>query len=471
MLPLLVRPLVNYADQVINKEKMPNLIVGVSDEVGSGKTWSYLMGAVDYIVRGFHFKTDAAKSLSRSDLRPGPKAVIVLPTKDAVIRMRKLIGDICEALSQQRHSNGNNNFGVRSSPLVVTYLAIISRIQNAQLLKYINSHDIVIATPALLRELVDRNQLSLAHVRFFVVDEVPHSTVDPSVDPNYALDVAKLVSRLPPVTKYHNIKLLLLAREFNESTQYLVTKVAESYKISVPSNGLHGGRISCCQGFIKLETVRQKAEFVPPVVLRKLCDRIPCYVDAEVQQQFILYDDSDRKLNTLVDLIEKPSHADHIGFVVLTRDKSCANQLSIAIQTLTKRKVFLSRCEHLANITGDIRLEVQQNLSKNDFRPVVIIMEMPDNPAELFNVNFNKICYDLSWHVVNYNCPKSYDDFVARSLCVVGPKCFAIGDNHLRLSLRRDIAHQLKPVTVHTFFREMEYSLILDYNRRFSTHK
>jgi hypothetical protein len=145
VLPLFVRPLVAYSDKIINKEKMPHLMLSIG-EGGSGKTWSYLLGCIDYIVRGSHFQSvgqvqhvshqypsypmmsgtmptslrgqhqlllqggvplpynqGMASNSSNYMLGNGngpPKAIILLPTKEAVTKMKKLLGDLADAITE-----------------------------------------------------------------------------------------------------------------------------------------------------------------------------------------------------------------------------------------------------------------------------------------------------------------------------------------------------------------------------------
>ncbi|KAI9221745.1 hypothetical protein BC828DRAFT_397252 [Blastocladiella britannica] len=336
LLPLFVRPLVQYSERIINKEKMPHLILAVG-EGGSGKTWSYLLGCIDYIVRGSHFQRGGLVShghqqqhhpqqhyghsydghhppypsdrgygmqspyqgapgglqhgmppysampppmsgmplslteqhqllLSGTSFRSsqsspsgspylsggggssnggaglGPKALILLPTKEAVLKMKKLLGDLATAITNSwLKSQDMSNMNMRQRPQrLVTYLAVVGNILKTRLAKQLNDHDIVVGMPSSIRELVEANKLRLDAVKYLIVDEITrvheHTGVQQLAD-----DICAVVGQLPPSTKSHSIKTVLYSRHWNSNVQYIAERVAAVFQVVPPSPPPHSG--------------------------------------------------------------------------------------------------------------------------------------------------------------------------------------------------------------------------------------
>ncbi|KAI9190468.1 hypothetical protein H9P43_001902 [Blastocladiella emersonii ATCC 22665] len=305
VLPLFVRPLVQYSERIINKEKMPHLVLAVG-EGGAGKTWSYLLGCIDYIVRGSHFQRGGqqqnqnqqqgnGQQQGQGDGRgrnngnnnaggAGPKAVILLPTKEAVVKMRNLLAELATAITNswmksqdiacttspgggspvvnpgsrqqqqpqqpqqagQPPQQGQQAGGASAAKphRLVSYIAILGNILKTRLVKQLNDHDIIVSTPNSLRQVVEANRLRLDNIKYFVLDEITRVHEAPSLH-QLADDVAAVVARLPVSTKQHPIKLVLFSRHWNNNVQFLTERIAGVFRVvppTMPANSSNGAQ-------------------------------------------------------------------------------------------------------------------------------------------------------------------------------------------------------------------------------------
>lgn len=197
VLPLLVRPLVSYSDRVINKEKMPHLIVAVA-ESNMGKSWSYLLGTVDYCIRGSHFQRSPKNSYPTPprDSNKGPKAIILLPNLELCLRISCILSQILASASIKHQR-------------IVSHTCLHMPEIHSLLM---DPPDILVSTPKILKEAIEKG-LKLESVKYLICDDIFHAQND--------LDVLEIVKKIPFSSKDYPFKLAVFASKFSPRLDHL----------------------------------------------------------------------------------------------------------------------------------------------------------------------------------------------------------------------------------------------------------
>ncbi|KAL7750469.1 RNA-dependent ATPase [Sorochytrium milnesiophthora] len=479
ILPLLARPLVNYSQKLINKEKMPHIIVGVGDN-SCGKTWTYLLGCIDYIVRGYHFQRGEVRARRA---RVGPKAIILLPSKEAVLKVKKLLAELTAAIdnawtrSQFAQGNvgvamwdGRSPSGAKTSRRLVTYLAILGNILNNSLSQSMDEFDIIVATPAFLRMVCDAGRLRLENVKYFVVDEVARLS-DPLSLRNFTDDVRAIVLRLPQTSKEHSLKAVIFSRAFNLNTSFLVQQIAAAFPVN--QLALPMG----CSSYIKISVHNRTypLSILPKAPLVVLGERLHQYI-MDIPKVFIAVGHSSHFEQLL---LVTQSHDATQAFVVLADEPVDAADLVHQLQQAGKQ-AFLVLPDTLEQVSyvisqmysgsghGGVGMEPLMLVTfraRADGRmlpsdggapyanPMGLPMPSSPNYQTQWMVDLKGLAGHLTWHIVNFTCPKTVDDYYISLLTHVSPIVQPSLDQSLKLTFTgRHALHGCAPQTIFTLY-------------------
>ncbi len=147
--------------------------VWATAHTGSGKTAAYALPLLQRLEG-----RSAGNRSPRPARAPRPlRALVLVPT-------RELADQVGQVLEQFAH-------GLQPPVKRVVVYGGVS--VNPQMMRLRGGSDLLVATPGRLLDLIDRNALTLAHVRLLVLDEA-----DRLLDAGFADEVGRIVSLLPP---------------------------------------------------------------------------------------------------------------------------------------------------------------------------------------------------------------------------------------------------------------------------------
>lgn len=167
----------------VQKDVIPHAIAGrdlmVSSQTGSGKTAAFVLPVLHQIFNSYdnaapaqQAAADGSVKRNRKALRPAPKALILCPTRELALQVSK------DAINLKGKRKG---FRIATIMGGMPYRKQVDELQGC---------DLLVATPGRLLDLYSQRALSLAEVRFFVLDEA-----DRMLDLGFSEDLKNIFSQ------------------------------------------------------------------------------------------------------------------------------------------------------------------------------------------------------------------------------------------------------------------------------------
>ncbi|MDR7272112.1 superfamily II DNA/RNA helicase [Pelomonas saccharophila] len=156
-----------HAPTAVQSAALPPILAGADvlalAQTGSGKTAAFVLPLL--------------QRLLTAPPRPGPRALVLAPTRELAMQTAQLLRDLAAALPQR----------------LKIALAFGGVSINPQLMALRGGCDVMVATPGRLLDLIDHNGLTLAGVQCLVLDEA-----DRLLNQGFADELQRLLALLPP---------------------------------------------------------------------------------------------------------------------------------------------------------------------------------------------------------------------------------------------------------------------------------
>lgn len=200
----------------IQAEAIPHVLKGgdlrASSQTGTGKTAAFLLPAI--------------MKISQAKDKKGPKVIILVPTRELAIQVATEAGKLGRSLN------------------LVTVTLYGGVPYPRQIRDLSRHHDILIATPGRLMDLMDKRRVNLKNIEFFILDEA-----DRMLDMGFIGPVEDIAAQLPEhkqtlmftATFGKNVRRLsekLLKNPFEISTDHTENKLANIEQHFLRADGL-----------------------------------------------------------------------------------------------------------------------------------------------------------------------------------------------------------------------------------------
>lgn len=358
----------------IQKNAIPVLLKGRDlmgcAQTGSGKTAAFLLPMIDSMIK------------EPMDNEPGfPRAIIITPTRELTIQVgfcfRPLfpLENINLLFSSTQIYEEARKFTINTGIKVQRIYGGAASFHQAESLY--NKCDILVATPGRLMDFVNRGYIEFSCVKYLVLDEA-----DRMLDMGFITSIRDVVNN-PTMT----------GKVREKSRRLLLLVCLQIFLLLFIFSNLQD----------QLQTLMFSATF--PAEIQKLaCEFLKNYIFltigilggacTDVQQNFYELTRKEKRKK----LTELLNEGDPQGTLVFVERKADADFLA----------VFMSNTTHsTTSIHGD-RLQSQRELALREFkqgvRKVLIATSVAARGLDIPNVN----------HVINYDMPKSIDEYVHR---------------------------------------------------------